>query len=99
MGGNETRKNCPNSEGHPCYGNGVSGGSNPSNKFKLEPRSPVDMRAAIGRASRQSEIYSEINDFQWRLRYARKIVPISGVLTIIALLLAYTAAYIEWVAR
>lgn len=57
------------------------------------------MRSAPRRSSRQSKVHSQIADFEWRLRYARKIVPISGILTLIVLLLAWAAAYIEWVIK
>jgi len=91
--GDEAREDSKNSARLRRHDDGIGRCNNSSDKFLLESNRLSDMRAAFRRSI--SEFESAVAYEQWRIAYAKTIVPISATLAGSTLALAWWMALVQ----
>jgi hypothetical protein len=95
----KARENRKDNSRHISNGHGGLSGSHSSNQQFMEHIRTPNMRHSVRSTTGQHKGNSSRGIEQWRYDYAKRIVPISAILTGIVLLIIYVMAWYELVTR
>lgn len=99
MGGSEARENRKDSQGRNSNVHGSNSSNHSGGKQFVEYHRTFDLRYSARGAAGQHKGISKDSIEHWRYAYAKRIVPISAILTGIVLLITYVLAWYELVNR